>query len=60
MDGEELLRRSLESVQLKATKDRNSEVIILTRGAAQERCVQLEAEGWHVEIVDITEDLDQE
>jgi hypothetical protein len=52
MSNQDLVRQRSERVQLRATKDGNSEVIVLTREAAALRCVELAAEGWSVEIVE--------
>jgi hypothetical protein len=47
------LRHAWERVEFRATKDGNSEVIVLTREAAELRCAELSADGWRVEIVEL-------
>jgi hypothetical protein len=51
--GSDVARRRFGRVELRATNGDTSEVIILTREAAALRCVELAAQGWRVEIIDL-------
>jgi hypothetical protein len=55
MNGEDIRKLGLDTVQLRATKDGNSEVVILTRATAELRRTELEAEDWSVEITDVAD-----
>jgi hypothetical protein len=50
---QDTVKQRFDRVQLRGTKDDNSEVMVLTREAAALRCVELAAEGWSVEIVEL-------
>ncbi len=45
--------RAYDDVLLRATKEGNSVVVRLTRGMALLRRVELEAEGWRVQIEEV-------
>jgi hypothetical protein len=51
--GNDMARQRYQRVQLRATNGETSEVIVLTREAAALRCVELAADGWRVELVEL-------
>lgn len=50
---QDTVRQRFDHVEVRATKGGTSEVIDLTREAAAIRCVELAAEGWSVEIIEL-------
>jgi hypothetical protein len=46
-------QRPTDTVQVRAQRQGDTLVVRMSRGTAQDECIQLEAEGWDVRIEDV-------